>query len=64
MLHSMVAIDEEFLNEYLEPVFAQKLIESLKQHKENGFKLEFYQDDTGIRGEPITEGTRSLPDAL
>lgn len=55
-LHSIAALDEEFLNEYLEPTFAAKLIDSLKKYKELGYKLEIYQDDTGIRGEPITEG--------
>lgn len=63
-LHSIVALDEEFLMEYLEPSFGIKLIEQLKQLKNDGYKLELYQDNKGIRGEPITAGkthTHILP---
>ncbi|KAL4504165.1 hypothetical protein ABPG72_021003 [Tetrahymena utriculariae] len=56
-LHSIVDLDEEFLNEYLEAGFAKKLIERIKELKNQGYKLELYQDNNGIRGEPITQET-------
>lgn len=41
-LNSIIELDEEFLNEYLEPTFAKKLIQKIKDLKNSGFKLELY----------------------
>ena len=39
LLHSIAQLDEEFLSEYLEEKFAEKLISRLKYLKEEGYKV-------------------------
>jgi len=39
MMYSMAALDEEFLNEYLEAHFAQRLIDNLKDLANKGYIL-------------------------
>ena len=39
-LHSMAALDEEFLENYLEKNFAKKLISRLKKLKELGYTVQ------------------------
>lgn len=41
-LHSIVDLDEEFLKEYLEPTFADKLIKTVIDYKNKGYKFELY----------------------
>jgi len=57
VLYSIAARDEEFLSEYLEKNFSERLLASLTNLSKQGYMIKAVQDVGGIRGEPIVQKT-------
>ena len=53
VLYSIENQDEEFLNEYCEKNFSDKLMKNLKYYKSKGFIVKVETDLSGISGEPV-----------
>ena len=43
--------DEEFLNEYCEKGFSERVLKNIKHYKELGYKFTVEEDVNGIQGE-------------